>query len=89
MPREPLVTYRHVNGGEQRFRAYKRDPLPPWAVDVQDEPIIPTPEEKLRDALAEWDRLAVRIPEISFAKQLSLRGKAIEAIIDAARGILS
>lgn len=36
---QPTVTYAHMNDPEQtcRFRAFKSDPLPPWAVDVQDE----------------------------------------------------
>lgn len=37
---EPMVTYSHVNDPTGvRFRQYKKDPLPPWAVDVRDEPI--------------------------------------------------
>lgn len=36
---EPCVTYSHKNdkGEGIRFRQYKKDPLPSWAVDVQDE----------------------------------------------------
>jgi hypothetical protein len=35
----PIVTYGHINdkGEGIRFRQYKKDPLPPWAVDVKDE----------------------------------------------------
>ena len=36
--REPTVTYAHIGGdGSCRFRQLKKDPLPPWAVDVRDE----------------------------------------------------
>ena len=33
----PTVSYAHENGRDSniRFRQYEKDPLPPWAVDVQ------------------------------------------------------
>jgi|TARA_R110000851_G_scaffold66423_4_gene150255 hypothetical protein len=38
---EPLVSYKHKNNTDcdtiaARFIQYKKDPLPHWAVDVQD-----------------------------------------------------
>jgi hypothetical protein len=37
---EPLVSYRYKDSPDHpitaRFIQYKKDPLPPWAVDVQD-----------------------------------------------------
>ena len=86
----PMVSYRHEDGGPQRFRQFATDTLPKWAVDV--EPCLNDVEiaraaavEDVLNKISAATESLTKIDELNFRQlaQLALRtGGLLKAVED-------